>query len=103
MEHNEEFLVSASDRMPQIDLAYDVGSGYVAENELMRAIVLRTIEDFKSGGELRALAIEYMTDPDEEYIFSFRFICRYLGFDPEKTAHAIMNATHRISTRRRAA
>jgi hypothetical protein len=103
MEHNEEFLVSASDKMPQMDAAYDLGSGYVAENELMRAIILRTIEDFKSGGELRDMAIMYMLDPDEEYIFSFRFICRYLGFDPEKTSGAIMNATHRISTRRRAA
>ena len=40
---------------------------------------------------------------DEEYIFSFRAICKHLGMDPDKTCHAIMNATHRISTRRRAA
>ncbi len=40
---------------------------------------------------------------DEEYIFSFSAICKHLNLDPAKTRHAIMNATHRISTRRRAA
>jgi hypothetical protein len=40
---------------------------------------------------------------DDEYIFSFAAICRHLGLDPVKTREAIMNATHKISTRRRAA
>ena len=74
----------------------------------MRAIVLRAIEDYNSSGELREEAILYLCggdddDDEDDYIFSFKNICRHLGMDPEKTRHAIMNATHRISTRRRAA
>ena len=84
-------------------MSWDPGKGYNALTELMRAIILRTVEDFKSGGELREEAVAYMADPEEEYIFSFSFICQYLGFDPALTRHEIMNTTRKISTRRRAA
>ena len=86
-----------------MDMSYDCGKGYSAVSELMRAMILRTVEDFNSSEELRAEAITYMMDPDEEYILSFRSICKYMGLDPDKTRYAIMNADHRISTRRRAA
>lgn len=99
LEHN----VSNSDKLPQIDMSYSPGRGYDSINELMRAIILRTVEDYNSVGELREEAIAYMTDEEEEYIFSFKAICYHLGFDPDKTRHSIMHATHRISTRRRAA
>lgn len=99
----EYFNVSSSEKLPQMDLGYLGGRGYDSINELMRAIILRTIEDFNSGGEFRAEALEYLFDDEEEYIFSFNAICRHLGFDPEKTRHSIIHATHRISTRRRAA
>ena len=98
-----ELNVSNSDKLPQMDMSYSPGRGYDSINELMRAIVLRTIEDYNSMGELRDEAIAYMNDEEEEYIFSFNAICRHLGFDPEKTRYSIMNAKHRISTRRRAA
>ena len=97
------------DNLPQIDMAFDCGKGYDALNELMRAIILRAVEDYNSSGELRTEAIAYMSgeddddDDDDEYIFSFASICRHLGLDPGKTRHAIMTATRRISTRRRAA
>lgn len=100
---NSESTVSNSDKLPHMDMSYSPGKGYDAINELMRAIILRTIEDYRSGGELRAEAIAYMEDHEEEYIFSFRAICHHLGFDPEKTRYSIVNAKHRISTRRRAA
>ncbi len=93
----------AKDGLPQIDTSYMGGNGYNAVNELMRAIILRTIEDYNSEGEFYQEALDYMFDEDEEYIFSFRGICNHLGFDPEKTRHCIMHADHRISTRRRAA
>lgn len=93
----------SSDKLPQIDMAYDVGKGYDAVCELMRAMVLRTIEDYQSGGELRQEAIEYMFHDDEEYLLSFSAICTHLGLNPEKTRHRIMHAEKRISTRRRAA
>lgn len=97
-----EYTVSI-DSLPVMDMSYNCGKGYDAVHELMRAIILRAIEDYNSSGELRQEAIAYMSDDDEEYIFSFRAICRHLGLDPVKTRTAIMTATHRISTRRRAA
>ena len=85
-------------------MSYDPGKGYVAENELMRAIILRAIEDYRNGkGEARDEAIEYLNDEDDEYVFSFIAICRHLGFDPGKTREKILHGTKRISTRRRAA
>ena len=106
----EEVPVS-KEGLPQIDTSINGGNGYSPISELMRAIILRTIEDFNSGGELMQEAIAYMNggdagddeDEEDEYIFSFAAICKHLGLDPAKTRFAIMNATHRISTRRRAA
>jgi hypothetical protein len=95
--------MSSASKLPDMDMSYDGGNGYVPLHELMRAMILRTVEDFNSEGELRDLAIEYMEDEEEEYIFSFRHICQHFGMDPKKTRDAIMNATKRISTRRRAA
>lgn len=100
---NTESAVGNSDRLPEMDLAYLGGKGYTAVSELMRAMILRTIEDLQSGPELRAEALEYLMSDDEEYILSFNSICRYFGFDPEKTRYAILNAKSRIRTRRRAA
>lgn len=93
----------SQDKLPEIDMAYDVGKGYDPICELMRAMILRCVEDYQSGGELRVGAIEYMEDEDDDYVLSFKFICVYLGLNPEKTKHRIMFAEKRISTRRRAA
>lgn len=100
---SESGTVSNSETLPQMDLSYHGGNGYNPINELMRAMILRTIEDYNSGGELHDEAVAYMFDEEEEYILSFISICRYLGFDPEKTRYQIINADHKISTRRRAA
>jgi len=101
--NNTESTVSSSDRLPEMDLAYFGGKGYTAVSELMRAMILRTVEDLNSGPELRQEALEYLMDEDEEYVLSFNSICRYFGFDPEKTRYAILNAKTKIRTRRRAA
>ena len=103
--------MSSKSRMFQNDQAYEVGKSYDPVSELMRAIILRAIEDYNSEGELKKEAIDYMFDrtgdkiyyenEDDQYIFSFSSICQHLELDPEKTRNAIMNATHRISTRRR--
>lgn len=98
-----EYSVSSSDRLPEMDQAYLGGGGYSAVSELMRAMILRTIEDLQSGPELRQEALDYLMADDDEYILSFTSICRYFGFDPEKTRYAIINAKSRIRTRRRAA
>lgn len=97
--------------LPQMDEVLGSGKGYNPVHELMRAMILRAIEDYNSGGELREDALKYFfaddnsdgENDDDDYILSFSFICRHLGIDPFKTRCAIMNATHRISTRRRAA
>lgn len=99
----EYYNVSSGEKLPQMDVAYLANRGYDSINELMRAIILRTIEDLNSQGELRQEAIAYLFDDEEEYIFSFKAICRHMGFDPDKTRFMIINAKHRISTRRRAA
>ena len=103
MSENLEYAVSNADKLPQMDMSIGGGKGYDAVNELMRAIVLRTIEDYNSGGELHQEAVTYLFDEEEDYIFSFQAICKHLGFDPAKTRHRIMNSPNRISTRRRAA
>lgn len=95
--------VSNSDGVPQVDLSHEGGNGYVPENELMRAIILRAIEDYKQQTEHYQDAIDFFNSEEDEYVFSFVAICRHLGFSPEKTRDSILNATHKISTRRRAA
>ena len=95
--------VGSSSKLPGMDVAYLLGKGYDPINELMRAIVLRAIEDYNSKAEFKQEAIDFFEDEEEEYIFSFKAICQHLGFDPGKTREAIYNAKHKISTRRRAA
>jgi hypothetical protein len=93
-------------KFPGVDAAYIVGNGYVAENELMRAIILRVVEDLKKGGEFKEDAVAFLESDEDEYVFSFKAICDHLGFDPDKTKYAILSAIdsgRRISTRRRAA
>lgn len=95
--------MSESDRLPELDLSYVHSQGYSAVSELMRAMILRTIEDLQSESELRQEALDYLMNNDEDYVLSFVSICRFLGFDPEKTRYAIINPKSRIRTRRRAA
>jgi hypothetical protein len=103
--NDSENTVSENEGLPQIDLSYSGGKGYCPLSELMRAIILRVVDDFRTPGEFRQEAVEYMMDEDEddEYIFSFFSICKHLGLDPRKTREKIMYGTARISTRRRAA
>ncbi len=96
-------LFVSNKKLPTMDMSYHGGRGFNSVHELMRAIVLRAIEDYNSSSDLREEAVSYFEEDEEDHIFSFRFICRHLGMDPEKTKWAIFNATHRISTRRRAA
>ncbi len=93
----------SKERLPQIDTSVNFGKGYSALSELMRAMILRAVDDFNSTGEHHDEAIEWLFSEEEEYVFSFRAVCHHLGFNPEKTRERIMNPTHKISTRRRAA
>ncbi len=104
---NQGYAVSSSEKLPQIDNAFGAGKGYDPISELMRAMILRVIDDLRSGGEFREEAMAYIMDDSEEteddYIFSFRAICKQLNMDPVKTRNMILNPIKRISTRRRAA
>ena len=90
-----------SSSLPQIDGAYDLGKGYDPVRELMRAIILRTVDDYNSVGEDHDEAVAYMMDESDEYIFSFAGICKHMGLDPQKTRDCIMYTSRKISTRRR--
>ena len=94
---------SDGSNLPQMDGSWTGGKGYDPIKELMRAIILRTIDDFNSAGEQRLEAVAYMDSEEEEYLFSFRAICKHLNIDPQKTRHYIMFPQKRISTRRRTA
>jgi hypothetical protein len=91
-----------SSRLPQMDSYNSSGPTYSPLSELMRAIILRVVEDYNGAPNLREEAIDYMMNSDEEYIFSFISICQHLGLDPEKTRMNIMYSNRRIATRRRA-
>ena len=77
MDEVTEIIVSSNDKLPEMDMSLMGGRGYDSLSELMRAIILRTVEDFNSSGEFHLEAVTYMEDEDEEYIFSFRSICRH--------------------------
>lgn len=97
-----EIIVSA-EKLPQIDMSYNGGKGYSPLSELMRALILRAVDDLATVGEYRDEALEWLYSEEEEYIFSFKAVCAHMGLDPGKTRHMIINPTHKISTRRRAA
>jgi hypothetical protein len=94
---------SSDGKIPFFQIDAECGTGSVSESvsELMRAMILRTIEDFRGGERLKVKALDYMFRDDEDYILSFRSICNHFGMDPAKTRRAIMTKGEGISTRRR--
>lgn len=76
--------------------------------ELMRAIILRSIEDLKQGGEYAEDARNFfeevgLEDP-HSHPFSFSSICAYLGLNPKLTReriYSLLENNERLSTRRR--
>jgi hypothetical protein len=97
-----DFFESSSGNTAIVQIDAEVAHcGCDSVSELMRAMILRTIEDFNSCERLKVKAIEYMYREDDDYVLSFQSICKHFGMDPVKTRRAIMNATSRISTRRR--
>ena len=86
-----------------MDLRAFGSSGYHPLKELMRAMVLRAIDDYRTKGEFFDEAKEYLEDEDEDYILSFKYICQHLDIDADKTRNMIFKGQKKISTRRRAA
>ena len=94
---------TGASKMPQWDVAYLDTQGFDSLTELMRAIILRTVDDYQNKPDFREEALKYMSDEEDDYVFSFYSICEHLGLNAEKTRNAIVSATTRIRTRRRAA
>jgi len=94
-------------RFPHIDGSYQSSSAASPMGELMRAMVLRVVDDVRAGGELREDALAYMDSTVEEgaedYVLSFRNVAAYLGICPNRLRSAIVDPMRSISTRRRAA
>jgi hypothetical protein len=97
----DSFNSSSKTPIFQVDAENATGSAGESVSELMRAMILRTIEDFKGGERLKVKALDYMSREDDDYILSFQSICKHFGMDPVKTRRAIMNSGATISTRRR--
>lgn len=72
-------------------------------SELMRSIILRAIDDLRSGSQLRLEATQYFNDTRSDYVFSFVSICEHFGLNPQITKKVILEDRGKISTRRRAA
>jgi len=94
---------SSSTRIPALQIDVELSANWEGESvsELMRAMILRTIEDFNGGERFKVKALDYMFKEDDDYVLSFQSICKHFGMDPVKTRRAIMSAGHTISTRRR--
>lgn len=93
---------NSGSRLPQMLSGSSSSATYSPLSELMRAIILRVVDDCNGNEEVKADAVEYLYGEDDEYIFSFPSICHHFGVDPEKTRDHILYPRHRIATRRRA-
>ena len=91
------------DLIPKIDSSFEPGRPHDPMSELMRSIILRAIDDLRSGGELHVEALKYFNDENGDYVFSFVSICDHFGLDPKLTRKIVLRDSSRISTRRRAA
>lgn len=94
-------------RVPLVDGSFSSNSAVSPMGELMRAMVLRVVDDVRAGGELREDALAYMDATPEEggddYVLSFKNVASYLGICPKRLRNAIVDPGRSISTRRRAA
>ena len=53
------------------------------EKNLLRAMLITAMADYKKKGKVRRLDYEYFTNPIEVYPFSFKCVCRTLDVNPE--------------------
>lgn len=91
---------------PEVDLGdgqTDTGNPL---GTLMRAILIKAIEDFQKGGQLRRDAMRYMFESlseKEDHVFSFASICETLQLDPQSVRTRIVSLTKPVRFRRRVA
>lgn len=51
------------------------------ERDLMLGIILNALNDLQQRGREKRLALEYFLSKNEDWPFSFRFICQQLGIN----------------------
>ena len=74
-------------RNTEIFTIFDEGESYDysgPEKELLLAILTAALADLKVPGKEAKKAMEYLLNPEEDYIFSFRSICNFLNIDPQE-------------------
>lgn len=59
------------------------------EKNLLRAMLITAMADYKKKGKVQRLAHEYFTNPNDTYPFSFRAVCRYLDVDAEEILRTV--------------
>ncbi len=52
-----------------------------SENDLMLGILLNALYDLLKKGRERRLALDYFLSKDEDWPFSFNFVCKHLGIN----------------------
>lgn len=59
------------------------------EKNLLRAMLITAMADYKKKGKVQRLAHEYFTNTNDTYPFSFRAVCRYLDVDAEEILRTV--------------
>ena len=70
-----------------IDSAYDEQGTYdpvVPEKTLLAAILMNAVYDLQHDGANAVKAANYLLDPSDNYVFSFRSVCNFLNIDPKR-------------------
>ena len=66
--------------------AYDDHEDYdysIPEKELLYAVLMSALNDLKNPGKEARKAMEFLLDPNDDYLFSFKSICDHLKVDPQ--------------------
>lgn len=104
---NEIFSGNALRRFfPEIDMGDGISDQSNPLATLMRAILLKAIEDFQKGGHLRRDALRYLHEKlseHDDHVFSFQSICESLQLDPHSVRTRITGLTKPVRFRRRVA
>jgi len=58
------------------------------EKSLLWAILMTALTDLKKEGELKRRAADYITNIEDEYLFSFESVCDFLHLDPNRVRKA---------------
>ncbi len=55
----------------------------IPEKTLLMAVLQNALYDLQKDGADAVKAAEYLLNPEEDYLFSFRSVCNYLNINPK--------------------